>query len=71
MTVRPPRRVVVLVPLDRPLSITCHACGRKSHHPTDVRECYCGACNKYHTELGDFTIEIPSPRYQRDTDGVT
>jgi ribosomal protein L37E len=29
-------------------SITCHACGRTSHNPNDVKERYCGHCNVFH-----------------------
>lgn len=29
-------------------SITCHTCGRTSHNPNDVREKFCGYCNKFH-----------------------
>lgn len=28
--------------------ITCKACGYTSHHPKDVREKFCGHCDKFH-----------------------
>ena len=32
------------------LSITCHVCGRTSHHPKDVMERYCGYCHVFHSD---------------------
>jgi len=29
-------------------SITCHKCGRTSHHPKDIQFHYCGNCNLWH-----------------------
>lgn len=31
-----------------PASITCGDCGRRSYHPLDVKNRYCGFCNRYH-----------------------
>lgn len=31
-------------------SITCHQCGRTSHHPDDVAARYCGACKIFHDD---------------------
>jgi ribosomal protein L37E len=30
-----------------PGHFTCPRCGRTSHHPTDAREGYCGACHDW------------------------
>ena len=32
------------------VSIRCPWCGRGSYHPEDVRQCYCGACHRFHDE---------------------
>lgn len=32
--------------------IICDACGMKSYHPMDVREKWCGKCEKYHEGEG-------------------
>lgn len=31
-------------------SITCHQCGRTSHHPDDVVARYCGHCHIFHDD---------------------
>ncbi len=35
---------------DAPESVTCPRCGCTSHHPTDVREQYCGRCHAFHED---------------------
>lgn len=35
---------------DGHLSITCHLCGRTSHHPQDVDNKYCSFCHVFHVE---------------------
>ncbi len=37
------------------LSIVCPRCTRRSYHPEDVANRYCGACNQFHDvmEIGD------------------
>jgi ribosomal protein L37E len=37
---------------DRP-SIQCPRCGRRSWHPKDIAEQYCGFCHLFHTEMDD------------------
>lgn len=32
-------------------SITCPRCGKKSYHPNDISEKYCGACKQFHEFL--------------------
>ena len=42
---------LVLEPADgAPSSILCPRCGRRSYHPTDVAERYCGGCHRFHDE---------------------
>jgi ribosomal protein L37E len=36
---------------DTPQRITCHLCGRTSHHPEDVRQRYCANCHVFHDDL--------------------
>jgi rubrerythrin len=35
---------------DRP-SIQCPRCGRRSSHPKDIAEQYCGFCHMFHDEM--------------------
>jgi hypothetical protein len=37
-----------------PPSITCHLCQRRSYHPVDVANHYCGWCHKF---LDDVAAE--------------
>ncbi len=51
-----------------PEPFTCPRCGRTSHHPTDVREGYCGAC---HDWTGDRVIACgPRPPTEADRAAV-
>jgi hypothetical protein len=34
--------------------ITCHQCGRTSHHPKDVEHRYCPNCHVFHDEGREF-----------------
>lgn len=38
-------------------SITCHKCGKTSHHPEDVKQAYCGSCHFFHITMS--TVELP------------
>jgi hypothetical protein len=33
------------------LSITCLTCGKTSYSPGDIKNRYCGYCNKYHSDI--------------------
>lgn len=37
-------------PSEQP-SIVCPRCGRRSFHPEDVRQRYCGACHMFHDDM--------------------
>lgn len=32
-------------------AISCPRCGHTSHHPSDIRERYCGACHAFHDDM--------------------
>jgi hypothetical protein len=39
-------------------SITCHACGKTSHHPQDVERRYCGHCGRFHDDHAADALEV-------------
>lgn len=42
--------------LEAGAAIRCHACGRVSHHPRDVKQRYCGHCHRFHDRQAPMLI---------------
>lgn len=50
---------------DGHLSITCHLCGRTSHHPQDVDHKFCGHCHRFHIAVQAQGAETMAPQELR------
>lgn len=43
-------------------SITCPKCGKRSYHPDDIRNQYCGNCHAFHLPACDFCSTLNPTR---------
>jgi hypothetical protein len=53
-----PGQTVRLEPIPDTPSVVCPACGRRSFHPQDIAESYCGFCHNWHSEMSGEMREL-------------
>lgn len=46
--------------------IQCNTCKLKSYNENDIREAFCGRCNKFHDGLDDYTIGVTETQRPQD-----
>lgn len=46
--------------------IQCNTCKLKSYNENDIREAFCGRCNKFHDSLDDYTIGVTDTQRPQD-----